>query len=48
MRSSCGFERYLTAFADGELPEKLNRKVEAHVGRCTACASELDWIRASD
>lgn len=48
MRRPCKFERYLTAFADGELPEKLNRKVEAHIGRCAACASELDSIRASD
>ena len=48
MRRSCKFERYLTAFADGELPEKLNRKVEAHIARCGACASELDSIRASD
>ncbi len=48
MRRSCKFERYLTAFADGELPEKLNRKVEAHLARCAACASELDSIRASD
>ena len=48
MRRPCRFERYLTAFADGELPEKLNRKVEAHIGRCAACASELDSIRASD
>jgi anti-sigma factor RsiW len=48
MRSSCRFERYLTAFADRELPEKLNSKVEAHLSRCAACASELDSIRASD
>ncbi|MEA3408884.1 MAG: zf-HC2 domain-containing protein [Candidatus Eisenbacteria bacterium] len=48
MRSSCRLERYLTAYADGELPEKLNRKVEAHIARCAACASELDSIRASD
>jgi len=48
MRRPCRFERYLTAFADGELPEKLNRKVEAHIERCAACASELDSIRASD
>ncbi len=48
MRRSCRFERYLTAFADGELPEKLNSKVEAHLARCAACASELDSIRASD
>jgi anti-sigma factor RsiW len=48
MRRSCKFERYLTAFADGELPEKLNSKVEAHLARCVTCASELDSIRASD
>lgn len=48
MRSSCKFERYLTAFADGELPGKLTSKVEAHLAHCAACASELDSIRASD
>lgn len=48
MRRSCRFERYLTAFADKELPKKLNGKVEAHLARCDTCASELDSIRASD
>lgn len=48
MQRSCRFERYLTAFADGELPEKLNRRIEAHIARCGTCASELDSIRASD
>ena len=47
MRRSCRLERYLTAYADGELPGKLNRKVEAHIARCATCASELDSIRAS-
>jgi anti-sigma factor RsiW len=48
MRRSCRYERYLTAFADGELPERLARKVEAHLAGCSGCASELDSIRTSD
>jgi hypothetical protein len=48
MRRSCRFERYLTAFADGELPERLTRKVEAHLAGCESCAAELDSIRTSD
>ena len=48
MRRPCRFERYLTAYADGELPEKLRRKVEAHLASCESCAAELDSIRASD
>ena len=48
MRKSCRYERYLTAFADGELPEKLRRRVEAHLASCESCSSELDSIRTSD
>lgn len=48
MGSSCRYERYLTAFADGELPERLARRVEAHLAECSSCASELDSIRTSD
>ena len=48
MSGSCRIERYLTAFVDGELSERLRRKVESHVARCERCARELDSIRASD
>ncbi|MBN2565852.1 MAG: zf-HC2 domain-containing protein [Candidatus Eisenbacteria bacterium] len=48
MNRACRVERYLTAYADGELSGRLKRKVEAHVARCPACARELDSIRASD
>lgn len=48
MSRTCGVERYLTAYADGELPERLRRKVERHLERCADCARELDSIRASD
>ena len=48
MRSLCKYERYLTAFVDGELPERLARKVEAHLASCGSCTSELDSIRSSD
>lgn len=41
-------ERLLTAYADGELPERLTRAVERHVSGCGRCARELDSIRASD
>lgn len=42
------FERLLTAYADGELSERLTRTVERHVSGCERCARELDSIRASD
>ncbi|MFH1688812.1 MAG: zf-HC2 domain-containing protein [Candidatus Eisenbacteria bacterium] len=48
MIGSCRYERYLTAFADGELPERLTRRVQAHLASCGNCASELDSIRTSD
>jgi len=48
MRSSCRYEKHLTAYADGELNDRLRAKVEAHLSRCEACSSELDSIRASD
>ena len=48
MRTQCRYERYLTAFADGELPEKRARRIEAHLASCEACSSELDSIRTSD
>ena len=41
-------ERYLTAYADGELPERLRRRVERHLAECEACARELDSIRTFD
>ncbi|MFH1866289.1 MAG: zf-HC2 domain-containing protein [Candidatus Eisenbacteria bacterium] len=44
----CRYERYLTAFADGELPERLTRRVKAHIASCGSCASELDSICSSD
>jgi len=48
MKSTCRLERYLTAYADGELDERLRRKVEEHLAHCTVCAAELDSILASD
>ena len=48
MRRSCKYERYLTAFADGELTERLTSRVKAHIASCGSCASELDSIRTSD
>jgi anti-sigma factor RsiW len=48
MPRSCRVERYLTAYADGELPERIRRRVESHLERCDSCARELDSIRASD
>jgi len=48
MKSTCRYERYLTAYADGELNERLRRRFDAHLAKCEACASELDSIRASD
>ena len=48
MRKQCRIERYLTAYADGELSERLRRKVEAHLAACPACSRELDLLLASD
>jgi anti-sigma factor RsiW len=48
MSKHCRIERYLTAYADGELSERLRRKVEAHLKMCPACARELDLLAASD
>lgn len=48
MRKQCRFERYLTAYADGELSARLRRKVEAHIEACPECSRELDLLVASD
>ena len=48
MKRSCRVEKYLTAYADGELTGRLLEKVERHVARCPECSSELDSIRTSD
>jgi anti-sigma factor RsiW len=48
MSKHCRIERYLTAYADGELSERLHRRVEAHLKTCLACARELDLLLASD
>jgi anti-sigma factor RsiW len=42
------FEKLLTAYADGELSERLTRAVGRHLAGCERCARELDSIRASD
>lgn len=47
MTRTCRMERYLTAYADGELSERVRRKVERHLETCGACARELDSIVAS-
>jgi anti-sigma factor RsiW len=48
MSKHCRIDRYLTAYADGELSGRLRRRVEAHLKRCPACARELDLLAASD
>jgi anti-sigma factor RsiW len=48
MKERCRISRYLTAYADNELSDRLRTKVERHLTTCPACASELDSIRASD
>ncbi len=48
MKRDCRVFRHLTAFVDNELPERMRRKVEEHLGRCETCSRELDSIRASD
>jgi anti-sigma factor RsiW len=48
MKRVCRIERYLTAYADGELSVRLRRKVEKHLASCRECARELDSIRGFD
>lgn len=48
MRKQCRVERYLTAYADGELSTRLRRKIEAHLEVCPGCSRELDLLLASD
>jgi anti-sigma factor RsiW len=48
MKRTCRISRYLEAYVDNELSPRLRAKVERHLQRCTACAAELDSIRASD
>ncbi len=48
MTRTCGTQKYLTAYADGELSPRLRRKVEQHVDCCETCARELDSIRSFD
>lgn len=48
MTTACKIEKYLTAYADGELSPRLRRKVEQHIHGCEACARELDSIRSFD
>ncbi len=38
-------EKLLPAYVDGELPERLARRVEQHLGRCERCASLLELHR---
>ncbi len=45
MKRNCRIERYLTAYADNELSDRLRRKVERHLASCGDCARELDSIR---
>jgi len=44
---SCDFQEHLVAFLDGELPEDHRRRLEEHLGRCSACARELDDLRST-
>ena len=37
--------RRLSAYLDGALTEAQTRTVEAHVGRCAACRTEVDALR---
>ncbi|MCD4690020.1 zf-HC2 domain-containing protein [bacterium] len=46
MNRTCRTEKYLTAYADGELSPRLRKRVERHVGSCETCARELDSIRS--
>ncbi|MCK4510436.1 zf-HC2 domain-containing protein [bacterium] len=48
MKMTCRIGRYLTAYADNELSERLTRKVERHLASCEDCARELDSIRGFD
>ncbi len=38
----------LGAYVDGELPERLFRKVESHLASCKTCRQELEEIRGMD
>lgn len=38
--------KYLDAYADGELDNRLNLDIEEHLGSCTRCGQELANIRA--
>ena len=48
MASKCRVERYLTAYADNELSDRVRRRVDRHLAACDACSRELDSIVASD
>ena len=48
MGRKCRVERYLTAYADGELTGRSRERVERHLAVCDACSRELDSIVASD
>ncbi len=48
MNQRCRINRYLTAYADNQLPERVRQRVEKHLSDCPACTRELDSIRASD
>jgi anti-sigma factor RsiW len=48
MARTCRIERYLTAYADGELSPRMRSKVEKHLESCASCARELDSLLASD
>jgi len=48
MTRPCRTQRYLTAYADGELSPRLRRHVERHIERCETCTRELDSIRSFD
>ena len=48
MGRTCRVERYLTAYADNELGDRMRGRIERHLATCEACARELDSIVASD
>jgi anti-sigma factor RsiW len=48
MGKACRVERYLTAYADNELSDRVRARIERHLSCCEACARELDSIVASD
>jgi len=39
---------YLSAYVDGEVPERLRRIVESHLATCESCRGRLDEIRQID